>query len=105
MPHIVVTDRDGSTDTLEYKEGDVLMEVLRNRGYENIIALCGGVCACATCQVYIDEMWLPKLPEIQEAEDEMLQFSESYESNSRLSCQIELDASMDGLSLTIARLE
>lgn len=105
MPSIIVTDRDGSRQTLEYKTGDVLMEVLRNKGYENIIALCGGVCACATCQIYVDKNWLGKLPPLQEAEDEMLQVSDTYETNSRLSCQIELNDNMDGMSLTIARLE
>lgn len=104
MPNIIITDEDGSKETLHYKSGDILMEVLRERGYDNLIALCSGCCACATCQVYIDDDWFGKLPKIEEAEDEMLESSDTRQSNSRLSCQIELDDSMSGLSLTIAPL-
>ncbi|MCB2084873.1 MAG: 2Fe-2S iron-sulfur cluster binding domain-containing protein [Sphingomonadaceae bacterium] len=104
MPRIKVTDQDGTTRELTADTGDNLMEVLRGEGYDNIIALCGGCCACATCQVYVDEAWFAKLPAIAEDEEEMLDSSDTRQPNSRLSCQLDLDETMDGLELTIARL-
>ncbi len=104
MPNIHVTDQDGTTRTLVAEVGQTLMEALRDEAFENIIALCSGCCACATCQIYVSEDWFPKLPTIEEAEDEMLESSETRQPNSRLSCQIEVSDAIDGLELTIGRL-
>lgn len=104
MPRVQVTDTDGSTATVDFEQGETLMEVLRRQGYENIPALCGGCCACATCQVYVDDEWRSRLPPIREDEDEMLDSMDTRRESSRLSCQIDLGPDLDGLSVTIGDL-
>jgi glutathione S-transferase len=57
--------------------------------------------ACATCHVYVDPDWLAATGERTEQEAEMLNFAENVESNSRLSCQIEVTPALDGLVVTM----
>lgn len=99
---IIVTDLDGVTHELEAVEGWRAMEIIREYGLP-IKAECGGACACATCHVYVDGAWLEKLPAMREDEQDMLDNAFDVQDNSRLSCQIILDESMDGLRLTLAR--
>ena len=78
------------------------MENIRNAGYDELLALCGGCCSCATCHVHVDEPWLDSLPPMGADEDDLLDSSSHRRPNSRLSCKIELDEALDGLSVTIA---
>ncbi|MEN8722483.1 MAG: 2Fe-2S iron-sulfur cluster-binding protein [Alphaproteobacteria bacterium] len=98
---IKVTDRDGVAHELDAVEGWRVMELIRDHGLP-IKAECGGACACATCHVYVDEDWLEKLPEMRDDEEEMLDTALEVEDNSRLSCQIIFQPSLDGLSMTLA---
>lgn len=82
-------------------EGDTLMEVLREHEW-GVAAICGGLMACGTCQVYLDSEWQDKFPPIDPEEQDLLDEFDSTKSNSRLSCQLRLDSTHDGLSLTIA---
>ncbi len=54
MTEIIVTTREGVTAPLTVKVGISLMEALRDGGHDELLALCGGCCSCATCHVYID---------------------------------------------------
>lgn len=102
MPTIYVTDRDGKEHTLEVDNGLTLMEPLReiDAGVE---ALCGGMCSCATCHVFVDPEWAAKLPRIHGDELELLESTESYrEAESRLSCQVKITDALDGIRLTVA---
>lgn len=82
--------------------GMSLMKAAVNNGVDGIAAVCGGVCACATCHCYVDEDWLDRLPDPEELEDEMLdETGAERRPNSRLSCQIKLDDTLDGLRVTI----
>lgn len=101
MTTLNVTDRDGAEHQLQAKPGNTLMEVLRDADM-GIAALCGGMCSCATCHVYIDSAWLPKLPAVQSDEQEVLSDLSDRLPNSRLSCQIMLRAEYDGLAVTVA---
>jgi len=96
-----ITDRKGKTHELEAPEGWRLMEVIRDYGLP-IKAECGGACACATCHVYIDSKWENKIPAKSEDEDDMLDEAFELKNNSRLSCQIILNETMDGLTATLA---
>ena len=102
MPVIEVTTRDGRTKQLSGESGRSLMENLRAGGIEEILALCGGCCSCATCHVYVDEAWLAAIPPISDDEDDLLSTSGAREANSRLSCQIRLTDALDGISVTVA---
>ena len=98
---ISVTDRDGESHEVEGQQGLKLMEVLRDLEY-GVEAICGGMCSCATCHVYVSADWLGKLPGQEDDEDDLLDSLEGRRPNSRLSCQIELHADLDGLAVTIA---
>lgn len=98
---IRVTDRDGESHEVEGQPGLKLMEVLRDLDY-GVEALCGGMCSCATCHVYVDAGWFTDLPELEPDEDDLLDSLEARRGNSRLSCQIELGEEHDGLTVTIA---
>ncbi len=102
MPTINVIDRAGATKAVEAKDGVSLMEVIRDEGFDELLALCGGCCSCATCHVHIDPAFKDKLPEMTEDENDLLDSSDHRDENSRLSCQIEMSADLDGITVTIA---
>ena len=77
------------------------MEPLRDMD-EGVAAICGGMCSCATCHVYVDQDWLAKLPPPMSDESDMLGDLNDRRENSRLSCQIVLQDSLSGLRVTIA---
>ena len=99
--NIAVKDLDGQDHEIQAREGDSLMEALRE--YEwGVPAICGGLCSCGTCHVYLDAGWLDKFPPIDSDEQDLLDVFETAKSNSRLSCQLQVKAVHDGLMLTIA---
>ena len=98
---IRVTDRDGTNHEVDGQAGLKLMEVLRDLDY-GVEAICGGMCSCATCHVYVDAGWIDRLTPREDEEDDLLDSLEGRHANSRLSCQIELGDEHDGLSVTIA---
>jgi 2Fe-2S ferredoxin len=101
MINVKVTDLDGQQHELRAKPDSVLMELLREQEW-GIAALCGGMCSCATCHVFLDEAWLDRFPMKESDEEELLEMLDHYQPNSRLSCQLYLQAAHDGLSLTLA---
>ena len=102
MATIYVIDREGTEHVLEVASGLNLMEPLReiDGGVE---ALCGGMCSCATCHVFIEADWSAKLGEARDDEMELLEDTESFSSGqSRLSCQVTVTDALDGMRLTVA---
>ena len=97
-----VITRAGETVSLQGEADVSVMENIKEGGVDELLALCGGCLSCATCHVFVDEAFIDRLPPMAEDEDELLNSSDSRRSNSRLSCQIELTASLEGLSVTIA---
>jgi len=102
MPEIFVTNRAGATSTLSVETGITLMEAIRDGGFDELLALCGGCCSCATCHVYVDDEFLSQLPPVSADEDELLDSSSHRQPNSRLSCQIKLTDKTPTLRTTIA---
>ena len=101
MINISVKDLDGQVHEIQAREGDSLMESLRQHEW-GVPAVCGGLCSCGTCHVYLDEQWLDKFQETASDEQDLLDEFDNTRSNSRLSCQIHLTANHDGLALSIA---
>jgi 2Fe-2S ferredoxin len=98
---LLVTDTKGVEHELEGLDGWRAMEVIRDWGI-GIRAECGGACSCATCHVYVDEAHLDQLPPPSGDEEDLLYSTLDRRDNSRLSCQILLNESLDGLRVTIA---
>ena len=61
---------------------------------------CGGVCACSTCHVYVDDAWTGVTGEPSPMEEDMLDFAFDVRTNSRLSCQLKVSEALDGLVVT-----
>lgn len=102
MPKIFVTDRAGKQLTLEARSGETLMEPLREID-DGIEALCGGMCSCSTCHIYIDKDWTGKVDAAHSDELELLESTENYhQGESRLACQVKVTDAIDGMRLTVA---
>ncbi|WP_066555971.1 2Fe-2S iron-sulfur cluster-binding protein [Croceicoccus bisphenolivorans] len=99
---IEVTDREGQTKTIQAAEGISLMEAIRDAGFDELLALCGGCCSCATCHVQVHPGFEDRLPPVSGDEDDLLDSSDFRIATSRLSCQIALTPQLDGLAVTIA---
>jgi 2Fe-2S ferredoxin len=104
MATLQVTDRDGVSHDVECKPGLKVMEVLRELDY-GVAAICGGMCSCATCHIYVDAAWAGKLPPPMSDERDLLTELSHYRENSRLSCQVEITPALSGLKVTIAEDE
>ena len=102
MPKLVVVTRDGSERAVEGDVGLSVMEVIRENGFDELLALCGGCCSCATCHVHVDGEWRDRLPKMSEDENDLLESSDHRNDSSRLSCQIPFTQDLDGLRVTIA---
>ena len=102
MPKLVVTDRAGATSEVEVATGLSVMEGVRDNGFDELLALCGGCCSCATCHVHVDPEWADRLPAMSEDENDLLDSSDYRTTSSRLSCQIPFSAALEGLKITIA---
>ncbi|QGG79453.1 2Fe-2S iron-sulfur cluster binding domain-containing protein [Litorivicinus lipolyticus] len=79
----------------------VMMAAARNR-VPGIDADCGGGCSCATCHVYAPDG--AALPAPSDMEKDMLDFADALTDASRLSCQIVVTPSMDGVTYVIPKL-
>ncbi len=102
MPKLVVVNRAGEEKTVEASAGLSVMEAIRDNGFDELLALCGGCCSCATCHIHVDAAWADKLPAMSEDENDLLDSSDHREATSRLSCQIQLTDALDGLKVAIA---
>lgn len=103
MPKLIVVNRAGEESVVEGEAGLSVMENIRDNGFDELLALCGGCCSCATCHVHVDPAFLDRLPEMDEDENDLLDSSEHRDEYSRLSCQIPFGDDLDGLKVTIAQ--
>ena len=101
MALLRVVDRDAVEHEVDAKTGLKVMETLRELDY-GVAAICGGMCSCATCHVYVDPGWQGKLPAAMSDERELVSELTHHQENSRLSCQIEFTPDLAGLRVTIA---
>lgn len=102
MPKLTVTTREGETSDIEVDDGITVMEALRDNGFDEMLALCGGCCSCATCHVYVDDTAGGELAAMSEDEDDLLESSDHRNETSRLSCQIPITSDLDGMKVTIS---
>ena len=101
MAELIVVDRDGKEHRVTGRVGVSVMETLRDLDF-GVAAICGGMCSCATCHVWVDDAWSARLPARQGDETELLRELGSFKPNSRLSCQVTFNDALDGLKVAIA---
>ncbi len=102
MPTLIVVTREGQEHVLVGENGLSVMETIRDNGIDELLALCGGCCSCATCHVYVDEDHVGELQPMNADEDALLDTSDHRAENSRLGCQLVLGDAHDGMRVTIA---
>jgi 2Fe-2S ferredoxin len=101
MARISYIENGGVRHDVDAPNGLSLMEVAKRFTIPGIDGDCGGACACATCHVYVAQDWFERLPPMDELEHDMLDFAYDVQPTSRLSCQIKVDDSLDGLVVRI----
>jgi 2Fe-2S ferredoxin len=102
MVQVTVVDRNSKVHEISGSKGSSMMETIRDSGIPDIEAICGGSCSCATCHIYVEAVWLRKLPSPRDDETALLSDTSNYNENSRLSCQIQLSESLSGIRVQIA---
>ena len=99
MVKITYIEHGGKEHTVDVAEGLTVMEGARDNNIPGIDADCGGACACGTCHVFLNEDWSEAAGVANSLEDAMLCMRPDREEVSRLSCQIEITESMDGMTV------
>jgi len=97
MIKVTYIEFNGTERTVEVDEGMSLMEAAVTNLVPGIDGDCGGMCACATCHVYVDPAWIGRLQPMAAQEDAMLNLAEGRAANSRLACQIKAVPELDGI--------
>ena len=104
---IIVIDRQGGEYEIEGKNGFSVAESIvgsNDLPKDNRVhpfAICGFSCSCRTCHVIVDEAWFDKLEPKNDDEDYLLSSSMSEDKHSRLSCQIIMNESIDGIKVQL----
>ena len=103
----MVTDRRGGEHEIEAEKDASIAETIMAANElpkDNRIqpfAICGFNCSCRTCHVIVDEVWFDKLEPKNDDEDYLLSTSMSEDKHSRLSCQIIMNESLDGIKVQL----
>src|SRR3546814_18272875 len=99
MAMLMVVTRDGTEQESEGYTSLTVMENIRDAGCDELLALCGGCCSCATCHVHVEAGNTDALPAMSEDENDLLDSTSDRDENSRLSCQIPFSDALDGLKV------
>lgn len=76
-----------------------LLEICLNNGIE-LHHNCGGVCACSTCHLYVDN-GMSHLEELSDKEEDFIDRAVNPRINSRLGCQCVLQPGTGELEITL----
>ena len=105
MAKIKFVQHDGTEIEVDAEIGASIMNAAIDNGVAGIDADCGGECSCATCHVLVDSDWAGKLGEISDQESSMLDLNPDREERSRLSCQIPMSESLDGVVVNLPEFQ
>ena len=103
MAKLIVVTRDGTEHEIEGDTSLTVMENIRDAGFDELLALCGGCCSCATCHVHVEDGNKDAMPAMSEDENDLLDSTIDRDAQSRLSCQIPFIDALDGLRVTVAQ--
>jgi 2Fe-2S ferredoxin len=102
MPRVRVFDRDNKESEIEAPADAPLMYALRDAGLP-VEGACGGYASCGTCHVYVEADWRDQLDSKGDVETDMLELLKANDpARSRLSCQIIMQETLDGLTVKLA---
>ena len=97
MPAITYIEFDGTGYHVDVAVGNSVMEGALNNMIDGVVAECGGCCVCCTCHCMIDPEWSKIVGDANDDENELLEMLDVREPTSRLSCQVQVSAEMDGM--------
>ncbi|HYD06009.1 MAG TPA: 2Fe-2S iron-sulfur cluster-binding protein [Reyranella sp.] len=99
MPKVTYVDVEGSSTEVDVASGENVMRGAVQNDIDGIVGECGGGLACATCHCYVDEAWTDRVggPASADERDMLECTAAEVRPESRLSCQIVVDDSLDGL--------
>ncbi len=95
---VVLADGFGNLREIAGIEGERLLDALL-RARAPIMSVCGGRAACGACRIRVDASWRDRLMSPARSEARLLPRLRDPHENDRLSCQIELAAALDGLTV------
>ncbi|MBB6426873.1 2Fe-2S iron-sulfur cluster-binding protein [Sphingopyxis sp. JAI128] len=102
MAKLIIVTRDGTEHEITGDTSLTVMENIRDAGFDELLALCGGCCSCATCHVHVEAGDVDALPAMTEDENDLLDSSDHRGPTSRLSCQLPFTDALDGLRVRLA---
>lgn len=103
MPRITFVTRSGVEICVDLKVGETLRDAAMANNVAGIYGDCGGACACATCHIYVDPQWTAMTGAASDMEQSMLESAgDPVLPESRLACQIQATAGMDGMVVRVA---
>ncbi len=100
MVSVCFVTAEGARVGAEALPGTRLLEVAQAAGMP-LEGTCEGQMACSTCHVIVAADWFDRLPPASDDEEDMLDLAAGVSRTSRLSCQIVLDAALDGIEVRI----
>lgn len=103
MPQAHYVEQSGAVHTVNVPEGQTLMEAAVVNRVPGIVGRCGGQIGCATCQVYLDQAWLARLPPPTREETRGLRYAFERAEGSRLACCLTMTDALDGIVMRIPR--
>lgn len=96
---------DGTSHDVDLEDGESLMVLATNNGVPGIDGDCGGAASCGTCHIIVDDEWIAKTGTRSDEESQMIEMSPECSPNSRLSCQLKADPSLDGLKVRLPEFQ
>ncbi len=105
MPLVKFIEFNGTKHDIAADDGQTIMEAATSNLVPGIDADCGGECSCATCHVLISADWQAKLSPRSDTEESMLDLNPDRTDESRLSCQIVMSDSLDGIVVNLPEFQ
>lgn len=103
MLQIVVVNQLGEESIIEVFVGCILMEVICDNGFDELLVLCGGCCFCVICYVYIDLLFMDKILVMSEDENDLFDSLDYCNEYLCLLCQVLVIDVFDGLCVMIVQ--
>ncbi|WP_107766991.1 2Fe-2S iron-sulfur cluster-binding protein [Nocardioides terrigena] len=105
MPTVTFVEHDGTPHTIDFVEGQSMMEAATNNAVPGIEGDCGGEAACGTCHIIITDDWISTTGTRSDRESQMIEMSPECQANSRLACQLVASKAMDGLKVRLPEFQ
>ena len=93
MPRVIFKYSDRGSLECEVRPGETVLDAALDNAAPGIIGQCGGAAPCLTCHCHVIS-WQGQLPAVEALEAEVLEYVYGQANDSRLACQIRVDATL-----------